>query len=53
MAVYTTEALNTMEFEINDDKVKCLWVGISRKANKTNILVAVCYRSPNQDEEVD
>lgn len=30
-----------------------LWVSMSGKANKTDTLLGVCYRSPNQGEEVD
>ena len=30
-----------------------MWVRIKAKANKTDIIVGVCYRSPNQNEEVD
>jgi len=36
-----------------DDKVECLWVKMREKANKADILLGVCYRPPNQDEEVD
>ncbi|RMC09661.1 hypothetical protein DUI87_13447 [Hirundo rustica rustica] len=53
MALYIREALNAMEIETNDDKVECLWVRIRGKANKADILVGVCYRPPNQEEEVD
>ena len=30
-----------------------LWVRIRGKANKADIMVGVCYRPPNQDEEAD
>jgi len=36
-----------------DDKVECLWVKMRGKASKADILLGVCYRQPNQDEEVD
>jgi len=36
-----------------DDKVECLWVKVRGKANKADILLGVCYRPPNQDEEAD
>ena len=42
-----------MEINDGDDRVECLWVRIKAKANKTDIIVGVCYRPPNQDEEVD
>ena len=40
--------------EINDgnNRVETLWVRIKTNANKTDIIVGVCYRPPNQDEEV-
>jgi len=41
--------------ELSDcgDKVECLWVKIREKADKADIPLGVCYRSPNQDDEVD
>lgn len=38
--------------EIKDDQVETLWVRSKRKANKADILLGVCHRSPNQKEEV-
>ncbi|KAK4828095.1 hypothetical protein QYF61_023457 [Mycteria americana] len=35
------------------DSVECLWVRIRGKANKSDIMVRVCYRPPNQNEETD
>ncbi|KAK4830538.1 hypothetical protein QYF61_011676 [Mycteria americana] len=37
----------------NRTRVECLWVRIRGKANKADIVVGVCYRPPNQDEETD
>ena len=34
-----------------NDKVESLWVRL--RANKVNMFVGVCYRLPNQDEEMD
>jgi len=42
-----------MEINDGDDRAESLWVRIKAKANKTDIIVEVCYRPPNQDEEVD
>ena len=42
-----------MEINGGDDGVESLWVSIKVKATKTDIIVGVCYRPPNQDEEVD
>ena len=36
-----------------DNRVECLWVRIRGKANKADVMVGVCYRPPNQDEEAD
>lgn len=36
-----------------ENKVESLWVKIRGRADKADILVGVCYRSPNQDEETD
>lgn len=42
-----------MGIETNDNEVEYLWVRIKGKANKTDILLGVCYSPPNQEEEVD
>jgi len=42
-----------MEINDSDDRVESLWVRIKGNANKTDIIMGVCYRTPNQDEEVD
>ncbi|KAK4828011.1 LOW QUALITY PROTEIN: hypothetical protein QYF61_022788 [Mycteria americana] len=41
------------ELHDGDDRVACLWVRIRGKANKADIMVEVCYKPPNQDEEAD
>ena len=41
-----------MEINDGDGWVESLWVRIKAKANKTDIM-GICYRPPNQDEEVD
>ncbi|KAF4803558.1 hypothetical protein TURU_015076 [Turdus rufiventris] len=53
VALYIREAFDAMDDETNDDEVECLWVRIKGKANKADILLGVCYHSPNQEEEVD
>ncbi|RMC20263.1 hypothetical protein DUI87_01109 [Hirundo rustica rustica] len=53
VALYIRESLDAIELEVNDNKVGFLWLRIRGKANKADILVGVCYRPPNQDEEVD
>uniref|UniRef100_A0A8B9C3Y3 Reverse transcriptase domain-containing protein n=1 Tax=Anser brachyrhynchus TaxID=132585 RepID=A0A8B9C3Y3_9AVES len=53
VALYIRECLDVEELEAGNDKVESLWVRIRGKANKASILVGVCYRPPNQDEETD
>ncbi|KAK4806205.1 hypothetical protein QYF61_001128 [Mycteria americana] len=53
VALYVRESLDSLELDDGDDRVECLWVRIRGKANKADIVVGVCYRPPNQDEEAD
>jgi len=53
VALYVRECFDCIELDDCDDKVECLWVKMRGKANKADILLGVCYRPPNQDEEVD
>ncbi|KAK4827580.1 hypothetical protein QYF61_019482 [Mycteria americana] len=53
VALYVRESLDSLELNDGDDRVECLWVRIRGKANKADIVVGVCYRPPNQDEETD
>ncbi|KAK4816911.1 LOW QUALITY PROTEIN: hypothetical protein QYF61_024921 [Mycteria americana] len=53
VALYIRECLDSLELDDGDDRVECLWVRIRGKANKADIVVGVCYRPPNQDEETD
>ncbi|RMC09822.1 hypothetical protein DUI87_13609 [Hirundo rustica rustica] len=53
VALYIKKAFDTISIETNEDGVECLWVRIKGKANKADILLGVCYRPPNQEEEVD
>lgn len=39
VGLYVSEALDSVEIEVNDDKVECLWVRIRGKVNKDSILV--------------
>ena len=41
-----------MEINDGDDRVESLWVRIKAKANKTDIIMGMCYRPSNKDEEV-
>jgi len=53
VALYVRDCFDCTELDGCDDKVECLWVKMRGKANKADILLAVCYRPPNQDEELD
>ncbi|KAJ7425696.1 mitochondrial fission process protein 1 [Pitangus sulphuratus] len=53
VALYVRESLDSVELEVTNDKVECLWTRIRGKANKADILMGVCYRPSNQDDEGD
>ncbi|RMC22179.1 hypothetical protein DUI87_03052 [Hirundo rustica rustica] len=53
MALYIKQTFDTVGIETKEDGVECLWVKIKGKANKADILLGVCYRPPNQEEDVD
>ena len=53
MALYIKDCFDVEEFGVENDKVECLMVRSRGKACRGNILVGVCYRQPNQDEEMD
>jgi len=53
VALYVRDFFDCIDLDDCDDKVECLWVKIRGKANKADILLGVCYRPPNQDEEAD
>ncbi|KAJ7424185.1 hypothetical protein BTVI_07574 [Pitangus sulphuratus] len=48
VALYVRESLDSVELEVSNNKVECLWIKIRGKAD---ILVGVCYRPPSQDDE--
>ncbi|KAK4822638.1 hypothetical protein QYF61_018590 [Mycteria americana] len=50
-ALYVRECFGCLELNDGDDRVECLWVRIRGKASKADIMVGVCYRPANQDEE--
>ncbi|KAJ7414527.1 hypothetical protein BTVI_40948 [Pitangus sulphuratus] len=51
VALYVRDSLGSAELEVSNNKVECLWIRIRGKANRADILVGVCYRPPNQDDE--
>ena len=53
VALYIKDCFDVEELGVANDKVECLWVRIRGKACMEDILLGVCYRPPNQDEEVD
>ena len=52
VALSIRESFDVVELEAGNDKVESLWVRIGRD-NKASVLVGVCYRPLNQDEEMD
>ncbi|PKU47277.1 adaptin ear-binding coat-associated protein 1 [Limosa lapponica baueri] len=53
VALYVRVRFECLELNNVNDSVECLWVRIKEKANKTDIMVGVSYRLPNQDVEAD
>ncbi|KAJ7409653.1 RNA-directed DNA polymerase from mobile element jockey-like protein [Willisornis vidua] len=53
VALYIRDYLDSVEVEVINNKVECLWTRIRGKAKKKDILVGVCYRPHNQDDEGD
>lgn len=47
------EHFDHLELNNEDDTVECLWVRIKGKVSKTDAMVRVCYRLPNQAEEAN
>ena len=53
VALYVKERFEVTELMTGENKVESLWVKIRGRADKADILVGICYRPPNQDEETD
>ena len=53
VALYVKECFEVTELMTGDNKVESLWVKIRGRADKADILVGICYRPSNQDEETD
>lgn len=53
VALYVRKCFACLELNDGDYRIECLWVKVKGKANKADIMVCVCYRPPNQDEEAD
>ena len=51
--LFLLKTFDVEELGVEKDKVECLWVRIRGKACRGDILVGVCYRPSNQDEEMD
>lgn len=47
------EHFDHLELNNEDDTVECLWVRIKGKVSKTDAMVRVCYRLPNQAEKAN
>ena len=53
VALYVRECSDVTELMAGDNKVESLWVKTRGRSDKSDILVGVCYRWLNQDEEID
>ncbi|PKU42802.1 rna-directed dna polymerase from mobile element jockey-like [Limosa lapponica baueri] len=53
VALYIRECFDCIELDSRDDEVKCLWIRMKGKASMGDFVLGVCYRPPNQDEQVD
>ena len=53
MALYIKEYFDVEELGVGNDEVECLWMKMRGKASRGDILVEVCYKPPNQNEEKD
>ncbi|RMC06974.1 hypothetical protein DUI87_16426 [Hirundo rustica rustica] len=53
VALYIKQTFDTVGIETKEDGAECLWVRIKGKTDKADILLGVCYRPPNKEEEVD
>lgn len=53
VGLYVRECFNCVELNDGIDRVGCSWVTIRGKTNKADIMVGVCYRPSNQDEEAN
>ena len=53
MALYVRKCFDATELGAGSDKVESLWVRIRGRANKVYILVSICCRLSNHDEETD
>jgi len=53
VTLYVRDCFDCIELDYCDDKVECVWVKMRGKANEADILLGVCYRPLNQDEDVD
>jgi len=55
VALYVKEQLECIELFLGADEegVESLWVRIKRQPHMGDVIVGVCYRPPDQEEEVD
>lgn len=51
VALHVRECFDCVELDDGGNRVDSLWVRISRKVNKADSMVGLCFRPPNQDEE--
>ena len=53
VSLYVRECFICLEPDDGDDRTQCLLVRNKGKANVVDVMVGVCHKPPNQDEEAD
>jgi len=53
VALHVGECFDCLELDDGDERVECLWIRIKGKANEADIMVGICYKPLNGDEEPD
>lgn len=53
VALYVKECFAYLELDDGDERAECFWVKVRRKTSKAHLMVGVCYRPSNQDEEAE
>lgn len=53
VALYIGESFDWIELKDSEGNIKCPRIRIREKSSKADILMGVCYRPSNQDEEMN
>lgn len=52
IALYNRECFGCIEIDDEDDEFECLWVRITRKVSRADVMVGVCWRPPSLEQQV-